>query len=228
MFKRNYQLKNGKKLEIVRCSDAEVPYIKNLKNIMDAEVQSIAHIGTYKSTKVYLFKKLMNEDEYSYEKTRIGDGLSSARTVFLLAVIDNEIAGYINSSGLWKNENDIARKNLLLFDVEVISRFGNLNIASLLINALRECGAENGYENIYSGSEHNSSLINDNSAAMINLFIKTGAEELNFDASLAVLFGEDYAYESIWNATNNNHDNDYCDSQNVKSYRWITHTSQKR
>lgn len=220
MFRRSHLLKNGKQVEIIRCSEADIPYIKSLKNIMDEEVQNIAHMGTYKTTKMYFFKKLTATD--GYENLPISYGISSSKTFFLLAVIDNEIAAYIVAMGMWRNEEDLGRKNLWLFDIEVISKYRRLGVASLLIESLKECGAENGYENIYSESRLNSSWNSDNTAG-INLFLKTRAIELhNIDFMKAVMFSEEEQYEELQIADDEAIDESsrFHLEMRAKSYKW--------
>lgn len=230
MFKRIHVLENGKNLEIIRCGQNEIPYIKSLKNIMDKEVQRLAHVGTYQTTKVYLFERLMAEEatedahtddphtegahmKMAYTNIPAERVLTSSTSIFLLAVIDNEIVGYIHSMSLHRNDEDLpARKNLLLCDVEVIRKYRRLGIASLLFEALKACGTENGYEYLYSDSTTNSSAESEDLSPGINLFFKTGATELiNMDAMQAVLFGEETGYDDI---------NNEWDEEEVKTYKW--------
>jgi len=230
MFKKTHILTNGKKLDIIRCMESEIPYIKSRKNIMDKEVQKLAHMGTYQTTKVYLFKRLMSEDatesahmKAAYINIPAERILSSHKDFFLLAVIDDEIAGYINSMGLWRDNEDFpARKNLFLWDVEVIRKYRKLGIATLLFESLKECGAENGYEYIYSDSNTNSSWINEDNSAGISLFLKTGAVELNnVDAMQAVLLGEEN--ENPYDAMELDEDDNMYDNEvheEIKSYKW--------
>ena len=225
MFNKTYELKNGKQLQIIRCGDAEIPYIKNLKNIMDPEVQSIGCMGVFQTTDVYFFKKLTAEDDYA--NLPISYGISSRKTIFLLAVIDGEIAGYIIAMGLWKNEEDFARKNISIFDIEVIRKYRRLGVASLLIESLKECAWENGYETIYSPSRTNSSIeLNDNSAG-IALYLHTGAIEFDCHSNhlmMVVLFGEEKAVEFMPPKDPDDEDDEIEeDGEDLgkSSYKWI-------
>ena len=236
MFKRTHMLKNGKQLEILRCTNDDIPYIKSLKNIMDDEVQNLYHMGTHKTTRMYYFKKLMAEPESDYANIPIRASLSTAnnKNIFLLAVINNEIAGYVQANGMWKKEEDPARKNICIWDIEVISKYRRLGIAFLLIEALKEWSAENGYDNIYSEYRTNSSWWNtdkkslkDNTAG-INLYLKTGALELNnIDTKKAVIFGEEEVFDEIPNIGEKNMDEHerlrlQCfNEMRAKSYKWI-------
>jgi GNAT superfamily N-acetyltransferase len=226
MFKKTHTLKNGRELEILRCTNDDLPYIKSLKNIMDDEVQTLYHMGTYKTTRMYYFKKLMADPEDEYAQIPISAGLSSGnRNIFLLAVIDNEIAGYVIALGMWKKEESPARKNICIWDIEVISKYRRLSVAFLLMEALKEWSAENGYENIYSESRLNSTAKNtgrDNLPG-INLFLKTGAIELhNIDIKKAVLFGEEEQYEEVQiDDENMSETSRFRLETRAKSYKWI-------
>lgn len=162
-----------KNINLFRCREEDVSYIIGLKNFMHEEVQEFCCVKTERDKRIYLF---------SLGEKSIKKMLSSDKNIFIIAVSENNIIGFICAIGIWQKETDISRKKLLIQDMSVLKKYRRLGVGTLLIETLKKYSIENSYEKLFACTSC------DDTPA-INLAMKTKAEKINI-LPLAALFSE--------------------------------------
>lgn len=161
-----------KNINLLRCREDDVSYIMGLQNFMHEEVQEFCCVKTERDKKIYLF---------SLGEKSIKKMLSSDKNIFIIAVSENNIIGFICAWGIWQEETDVSRKKLLIQDMSVLKEYRRLGVGTSLVETLKKYSIENGYEKLFAATSRDD-------IPAINLAMKTGAERINRPPLTAIFF----------------------------------------
>jgi len=170
-----------KNINLLRCTEENISYVMGLKNFTHEEVQDFGCIRTERDKRICIFAL----DEEGMKKA-----LSNKDYFLIIAVSEENIMGFIFAFGFGKNVTDITKNKLLINDMAVLKEYKESDVGTLLIEKLKECSSQNGYEQLFASTWRDD-------IPEINLYVKTGAKKFHGQALSAMMQNHDEIEKKI-------------------------------